>query len=268
MFRAYKAKILCCYFLFSSLFALPAVPRADYQPKWYGYRVLQTYPHDPSAFTQGLIYLDGRLFESTGLRGRSSLRMVDLRTGVVLRQLNLPAQFFGEGLTNWKTTLIQLTWTAHIGFVYRRRTFHLLRTFHYEGEGWGLTQDGANIIMSDGTSYLRFLDPSTFREVKRLTVSDHGAAVHDLNELEYIQGSIYANIWQTDRIAIISPDDGRVTGWIDLAGLRPITVSANPDAVLNGIAFDSAHDRLFVTGKLWPELFEIRLVPGKHSARK
>jgi glutaminyl-peptide cyclotransferase len=268
MFRAHKAKFLCCFLLFTSPLVSPAAPRAEYQPKWYGYRVLQTYPHDPNAFTQGLIYLDGRLYESTGLRGRSSLRMVDLRTGTVLRQLNLPTQFFGEGLANWRSTLIQLTWTAHIGFVYDRRTFHLLRTFRYEGEGWGLTQDGMHIIMSDGTSYLRFLDPRSFREVKRIMVSDRGAAVPDVNELEYIHGSIYANIWQTDRIALISPDDGRVTGWIDLAGLRPITVSANPDAVLNGIAFDSTHDRLFVTGKLWPELFEIRLVPGKHPAGK
>jgi glutaminyl-peptide cyclotransferase len=200
------------------------------------------------------------------MRGRSSLRMVDLRTGRVLRQINLPAELFGEGLTNWGNTLVQLTWTAHTGFVYDRRTFRLLRTFHYGEEGWGLTQDGVDLIMSDGSASLRFLDPQDFREVKSVVVSDRGAKIGNLNELEYIHGRIYANIWQTDRIAIISPADGRVAGWINLAGLRPITTTGNADAVLNGIAFDSVHDHLFVTGKLWPYIFQIELVPRNSSA--
>lgn len=241
------------------------VRASEYRPKLYGFRVVRVFPHDSNAFTQGLIYLNGRLYESTGLHGRSSLRMVDLQTGVVLKQLNLSAELFGEGLANWKDTLVQLTWMAHTGFVYDRKTFRLLRTFQYDGEGWGLTQDGVHLILSDGSASLRFLDPRTFQVARSVTVSDRGAPIRNLNELEYVRGRIYANIWETDRIAIISPVNGRVDAWIDLTGLRPITTSGDTDAVLNGIAFDSAHDRLFVTGKLWPDVFEIQLVP-KHSA--
>lgn len=247
--------------LILSLILIPAgTTGTQYQSKFYGYRVVRVYPHDPNAFTQGLIYLGGLLYESTGLQGRSSLRMVDLQTGAVQRRLNLPSQLFGEGLTNWQDTLVQLTWTAQTGYVYDLRTFRLLKTFHYEGEGWGLTQDGTHLIMSNGSSSLRFLDPITFEVAKTVTVSDRGAEVRNLNELEYIHGRVYANIWQTDRIAIISPNDGRVDAWIDLTGLRPITTSGDTDAVLNGIAFDSIHDRLFVTGKLWPSVFQIQLV--------
>lgn len=231
----------------------------------YGYRVLHVYPHDPKAFTQGLIFLDGHLYESTGLKGQSSLREVDLKTGAVLRRRDLPSRLFGEGLTNWGSTLVQLTWLAHTGFVYDGRSFRLLRTFHYEGEGWGLTHDGADLILSDGTPSLRFLDPNTFEEVKRITVSDRGGEVQELNELEYVDGRIYANVWQTDRIAIISAADGRVIAWADLGGLRPASTRSNPDAVLNGIAFDAARRRLFVTGKLWPKLFEIQLVRENSS---
>ncbi|MHB8526537.1 MAG: glutaminyl-peptide cyclotransferase [Candidatus Acidiferrales bacterium] len=257
MARSHKPKVLFCFlFLLISV----AAQRAETKPISYGYRILHTYPHDPNAFTQGLIYLDGYLYESTGLNGQSSLRKVDLETGAVLQRHNLPAEFFGEGLTDWGSTLLQLTWKAHTGFVYDRLTFRLLRTFHYRGEGWGLTQDGSHIILSDGSSSIRFLNPQTFQEVKRIVVSDGGVEVPDLNELEYIHGHIYANIWQTDLIAIISPKDGHVVGWIDLSGLRPMSVRANSDAVLNGIAFDAAHDRLFVTGKLWPKLFEIKLI--------
>jgi glutaminyl-peptide cyclotransferase len=259
MLCTHKSKLLFSILL-ASIWIFVAALSAATRPASYGYRVVQAYPHDPKAFTQGLIYLGGYLYESTGLNGHSSLRKVDLPTGTVLQRYDLSEQFFGEGLTNWGNTLIQLTWKAQTGFVYDRSTFRLLRTFHYDGEGWGLTQDGAHVILSDGSSSLRFLDPQSFQEVKHIVVSDGGVEVHDLNELEYVRGHIYANVWQTDLIAIISPKDGSVVGWIDLTGLRPASVRGNADAVLNGIAFDAARNRLFVTGKLWPKLFEIQLV--------
>jgi glutaminyl-peptide cyclotransferase len=227
------------------------------------YRVIHAYPHDSRAFTQGLIYLDGHLYESTGLKGQSSLRMEDLETGKIEQYAALPAQYFGEGLTNWGSTLIQLTWQSGIAFVYDRFSFRVLRTFHYPGEGWGLTQDGKDLILSDGTATLRFLDPATFREVRRITVRWKGEPVTKLNELEYIRGEIYANIWYSDRIARISPATGNVLGWIDLSGLLSPDQRTNPDAVLNGIAYDAHHDRLFVTGKLWPKIFEIKVVAAK-----
>ncbi len=226
------------------------------------YRIVHAYPQDASAFTQGLVYVDGMLYEGTGLPGRSSIRMVDLKTGRVLQKHDLPAQYFGEGLTDWGSNLIELTWKSHVGFVYDRFSFRLLRTFPYPGEGWGLTHDGQHLILSDGTAVLRLLDPTTFLQVGRITVTDRGRPVLNLNELEYVHGEIYANIWQTGRIARISPRTGNVLAWIDLAGLLPAEQRANGDAVLNGIAYDSKHDRLFVTGKLWPQLFEIRLVTG------
>src|SRR5580698_8466799 len=225
------------------------------------YKVLHTYPHDSSAYTQGLIYLDGHLYESTGLNGRSSLRMVDLETGRALQSAPVPSQYFAEGLTNWGSTLIQLTWQSHIAFVYDRFSFRLLRTFHYEGEGWGLTQDGKNLILSDGSAKLRFLNPETFQVVRTINVTDHGTPVKDLNELEYIHGQIYSNVWYVNKIARISPQTGKILGWIDLSGLTQSLNLQNPDAVLNGIAYDAQHDRLFVTGKLWPKLFEIKVVP-------
>jgi len=226
-----------------------------------GYRIVHTYPHDPQAYTQGLLYEDGYLYESTGLNGRSSLRMVDLETGRVLQRASVPAQYFAEGLTNWGSTLIQLTWQSHIAFVYDRFSFRLLHTFSYEGEGWGLTEDGKNLILSDGTATLRFFDPVTFHEVRRIVVKDHESPVTQLNELEYVRGQIYSNVWHTDRIARISPATGNVLGWIDLSGLLAPGEVSDPEAVLNGIAYDAAHDRLFVTGKLWPKLFEIKVVP-------
>jgi len=226
-----------------------------------GYEIVHTYPHDPRAFTQGLLYVDGHLYESTGLRGQSSIRMLDLNTGRVLQKYDLPADYFGEGLTDWGSTLVQLTWQAHKGFVYDRFSFALLRTFSYAGEGWGLTHDDKQLIMSDGTSYLRFLDPKSFRETRRIHVStENGQEIPDLNELEYVRGEIYANIWHSDRIARISPKTGKLLGWIDLNGLRDPSTTANPDAVLNGIAYDAKENRLFVTGKLWPKLYEIKVV--------
>jgi len=224
------------------------------------YTVVHTYPHDPHAFTQGLIYVEGHLYESTGLNGRSSLRLVDLTTGNVLQKHDLPADYFGEGLTDWGSTLIQLTWISHKALVYDRFSFSLQRTFDYEGEGWGLTHDATQLIMSDGTSSLRFLDPKTFRVIRRLKVVDaSGSPVEKLNELEYIHGEIYANVWETDDIVRISPRTGKVLGRLDLSGIIEKRELREPGAVLNGIAYDSVGNRLFVTGKLWPKLFEIRL---------
>jgi glutaminyl-peptide cyclotransferase len=243
--------------LSASTAAAPAVPvHAD------GFRIIHTFPHDPQAFTQGLIYVDGHLYESTGLKGRSSLRMVDLTSGQVLQKHDLASDYFGEGLTDWGSTLIQLTWTSHTAFVYDRFSFSLEHTFTYTGEGWGLTHDATNLIMSDGTADLRFLDPKTFRVVRRIHITDDsGQAVDNLNELEYIHGEIYANVWQTDEILRISPRTGKILGRIDLAGIIDKRELNGEGAVLNGIAYDAAGDRLFVTGKLWTKLFEIKIVP-------
>lgn len=231
------------------LLAIPSAPD--------NYRVLHAYPHDEHAFTQGLVYLDGHLYESTGIKGQSTLREEDVETGRILRMQLVSDQYFAEGLTDWKNTLVQLTWQSHIGLVYDRASFRLLRTFHYDGEGWGLTHDAKSLILSDGTADLRFLDPETFKQVRRITVKDHGKAVAKLNELEFIHGEIFANVWYSDRIARISPADGRVLGWINLKGLMPRDQLSSDQAVLNGIAYDAQHDRLFVTGKLWPKVFEI-----------
>lgn len=225
-----------------------------------GYEIVHVYPHDPAAFTQGLVYNDGHLYESTGLNGKSSVRLVDIETGRVLQHHDLPTQYFGEGLTIWKNKLYQLTWKAKTGFIYDAFSFFEEGTFHYQGEGWGLTQNGKELILSDGSAFLRFFDPQSFRELRRLRVSDAGKPVGELNELEYVRGEIYANIWQTDRIARISPKTGNVLAWIDLKGLIDKNQFPNADAVLNGIAYDSASNRLFVTGKLWPKLFEIRVI--------
>jgi glutamine cyclotransferase len=226
------------------------------------FQVVHAYPHDSQAFTQGLIYADGHLYESTGLNGQSSLRMDDLETGRVLQRLDLDSKYFAEGLTEWGSTLVQLTWQNHEARVYDVFSFRLLRTFTYTGEGWGLTQDGKSLILSDGSATLRFFDPANFHEVRRIAVTDRGAPVTQLNELEFVHGEIYANIWHSDRIARISPKNGHVLGWIDLTGLLPASERSSAEAVLNGIAYDPVHNRLFVTGKLWPKLFEIKIVPA------
>ena len=227
----------------------------------YGYEVVHAYPHDPMAFTQGLFYLDGFLYESTGLEGQSSIRKVKLETGEVLEKHNIPEQYFGEGIVNWKDRLLELTWQSGVGFVYDLATFQLRSQFQYPGEGWALTQDGKRIIMSDGTPQLRFWDPETLRETGRLTVTADGEPVRELNELEYVNGEVYANIWQTDRIARIDPETGKVAGWIDCTGLlNPADRVEGQTDVLNGIAYDAGKKRLFVTGKRWPKLFEIRLL--------
>jgi glutamine cyclotransferase len=229
-------------------------------PPVAGVRVVNVFPHDRAAFTQGLIFHEGFLFESTGLHGRSTLRKVRLETGEVIRRHNLTPQHFGEGLAYWKSQLVQLTWQSNLGLVYDGDSFDLLRTFTYRGEGWGLTSHDRGLIMSDGTSRLRFLNPETFVETGGVDVMDGSLQVSLLNELEMVRGELYANVWQTDTIARIDPASGRVTGWIDLTSLLSPAERESAD-VLNGIAWDSATDRLFVTGKLWPKLFEIALVP-------
>jgi len=232
--------------------------RGDAVPT-YGYRIIRSYPHDPGAFTQGLLVRDGFFYEGTGMNGQSGIRKVNIETGEVVQAQPLPSEYFGEGITDWKGSLIEITWRSEIGFVYDLKTFERKKTFDYKGEGWGLTHDDKRIIMSDGSPELRFLDPDTLKETGRITVRDASGPVKNLNELEYIKGEIYANVWQTQRIARISPADGRVTGWIDLAGLLTPAERTRAD-VLNGIAYDAGTDRLFVTGKWWPRVFQIELV--------
>ena len=225
-----------------------------------GYRVRHSYPHDRNAFTQGLEFVDGYLYEGTGLSGRSEIRQVELTTGKVVRRRALAREHFGEGITVWKSRLFELTWQSHVAFVFDSKSFEPRQSYRYAGEGWGLTHDAGGLIMSDGTADLRFLDPETFAERRRVTVRDGGQPIVDVNELEYVKGHVLANVWTTNRIARIDPGTGRVLGWIDLAGLLG-SERVSGDAVLNGIAYDEAHDRLFVTGKLWPTLFEIAIVP-------
>jgi glutamine cyclotransferase len=231
----------------------------------YDARVVRSYPHDPRAFTQGLIFRDGFLYESTGLNGQSSLRKVRLETGEVVQRIDLEPKQFAEGLTDFGGKLYQLTYQSRLGFVYDLSTFAAERTFSYEGEGWGLAHDETKLIMSDGSAALRFIDPATLRETGRLTVMNGSQPVKNLNELEFIKGEIYANVWQTDEIVIIQPRTGRVSGRIELRGLLPAADRTRVVDVLNGIAYDAAGDRLFVTGKLWPKLFEIRLVKRASS---
>ena len=223
-----------------------------------GYQVVRVYPHDRQAFTQGLVFADGVLYEGTGLNGQSSIRKVQLENGAVLQIQKLEERYFGEGIALVGDSIVQLTWQGGVGFVYDRATFQRARTFTYAGEGWGLAYDGARLIMSDGTASLRFLDAKTFKETGRLRVTDGGRPVPQLNELEVVKGEIYANVWQSDRIARIDAKSGQVRGWIDLKGILDPQDAAGVD-VMNGIAYDAAGDRLFVTGKLWPKLFEIRV---------
>lgn len=222
------------------------------------YTVVHTYPHDGNAFTQGLQYVDGVFYEGTGLNGRSSIRKVKVETGEVLQKRDVAEQHFGEGITVWKGELFQLTWQSGLAFVYDRQTFAPRRSHKYTGEGWGLTQDAANLIMSDGTADLRFLNPATFAERRRVSVTAAGKPLRDLNELEFVKGEIFANVWQTDYVARIDPSNGRVNSYIDLRGLLTPRERERTD-VLNGIAYDEAGDRLFVTGKLWPKVFEVRI---------
>jgi glutaminyl-peptide cyclotransferase len=229
----------------------------------YGYEVVHAYPHDTNAFTEGLFYLNGFFYESTGLERQSTIRKVRLETGEVVQKINVAPQYFGEGIVNWKHHLVSLTWQSQVGFVYDLATLKVLRQFSYPGEGWALTQDGKRLIMSDGTPDLRFLDPDSLKETGRVTVTYDGKPVKNVNELEWVNGRIYANVWETNVMLIIDPNRGDVTGVVNLAGLlSPSEKPGGPDGVLNGIAYDAVHDRLFVTGKNWPKLFEIRILPA------
>jgi glutaminyl-peptide cyclotransferase len=256
-----RATLLVGSLFAASLRAWAAVPVYDYE-------VVHVYPHDPEAFTEGLFYLNGFLYESTGLEHHSSIRKVELQTGKVLERHDIPGQYFGEGIVNWGNRLIELTWQSHVGFVYDLKTFKPLSDFHYEGEGWALTQDGTQIFMSDGTSTLRVLNPKTLLPAGMIPVTLEGKPIERLNELEWIKGEIFANVWQTNWILRIDPRDGHVVGIVDLRGLLPAQdfVAGTTD-VLNGIAYDAGGDRLFVTGKKWPKLFEIRLKTRPSAAR-
>lgn len=239
---------------------LAAVALAQAATPEYGYRVVHVYPHNRMSFTEGLEFRGGFLYESTGLEGRSTLSKVKLETGEAVQQIHLDPRLFGEGITIINQKIFQLTYRTQLGFVYDQASLGRQRTFNYMGEGWSLTNDGSQIYMDDGTDQIRVWDPMTLHEKRRITVHEGSRTIDNVNELEWIRGELFANIWQTDRIARISPADGRVLGWIDLSGILPPADRAGVD-VLNGIAYDSFGDRLFVTGKLWPKLFEIKVVP-------
>lgn len=251
--------ILVLVFSFNSFACDSAKPPADKNPTIYGYEIVHTWPHDPDAFTQGLVFNGGNFLESTGEAGHSSLRRVAPETGTVVQKVDVPRPYFAEGLTLLKGKIYQLTWQHQLGFTYDALTFEKTGEFKYTGEGWGLATDGQSLILSDGTNRIRFLDPDNFEVTKTIAVLDGHAAVEEINELEYVQGEIYANIWHADRIARIDPKTGKVVGWINLAGLLPRGEVQDEEAVLNGIAYDEGSGRLFVTGKLWPKLFEIRV---------
>jgi glutamine cyclotransferase len=231
------------------------------EPLYYTYNIVNVYPHNETAFTQGLVFEDGVLYEGTGRYGYSTVRRVELETGKTLQLYALPSQLFGEGITIFDDKIIQLTWRSNRGFVYDKHSFDLLQEFSYPTEGWGITHDGSRLIMSDGTATLYFLDPETFTQVDQVEVYDPDTGpVTMLNELEYIQGEVYANIWKEERIAVINPQTGQVTAWVDLEGIQD-SENQDTDDVLNGIAYDEEEDRLFVTGKRWSQLFEIDLIP-------
>jgi glutaminyl-peptide cyclotransferase len=235
----------------------PAAENAVVQK--YGYQIVNIFPHDPNAFTQGLVFLDGKLIESTGQEGRSTLRSVELQTGKVLKKVDVPLPYFAEGVALLNNKLYQLTWIHKLGFIYDAQTLEKVGEFNYSGEGWGLATDGRSLLLSDGSNRIRFLDPDSFRVTKTIAVVDGQVPINELNELEYVNGEIYANVWHDDRIAVVDPETGRVKAWIDLTGLLQPGDVTDPEAVLNGIAFDQASNRLFVTGKLWPRLFEIKI---------
>lgn len=236
--------------------------RAQSKTPRFSFRVVKAFPHDPTAFTQGLVFADGIFYESTGLNGYSTLRKVTPETGAIIQKIDVEPRYFAEGLALVGDELIQLTWQSRTGFVYDKTTLKRLRTFDYPTEGWGMAFDGSRLVMSDGSSVLYFLDPKTLKGVRSLEVKDGTRPVTELNELEFIKGELWANVWQTDQIVKINPDSGRVTGWIDLSGLLRREARGPEGDVLNGIAWDKATDRIFVTGKKWPWLFHIELVPA------
>jgi glutaminyl-peptide cyclotransferase len=259
--RLCNAAALVVVIVWAAIVAAPgnaAVP--EYTPV-----VVKSFPHDPNAFTEGLLYHDGFLYEATGRNGQSSIRKVVLATGAVVQQKALDPAYFGEGIDVWKNRLIELTWKNEIGFIYDLDTFKQLGTFKYPGEGWALTDDGSHLIMSDGTSDLRILDPDTLAEIRRVHVTCEGRAIQNINELEWVKGQVYANVWRTNVIIRIDPASGDIVGLIDLTDLAAATVTFSGENVPNGIAYDAAADRLFVTGKLWPKLYQITLAPRQDS---
>ncbi len=232
-----------------------------------GYKIVATFPHSTESYTEGFLYLDGLFYEGTGLEGHSEVLAIQPETGKVLQHIDLPPQYFGEGIVDWGANLYEWTWQSHVCFVYDRFSLRLIKQFSYTGEGWGMTRTAKELITSDGTNVLRFRNPETFAETRHIAVKDGNTPVSQLNELEYVKGEIYANVWHADRIARISPSDGHVIGWIDLSGILPDSEKVNGESVLNGIAYDAKRDRLFVTGKQWPRIFEIKMVPrGKPKA--
>ncbi len=253
--------VLFVLIIIGSMLLVYMNPTVSPEAKQYAYTIVKSYSHDPNAFTEGLLYVDGFLYESTGLEGSSTLRRVNLTSGNVLAEVALPRQYFGEGIAVVNDLIIQLTWQSHVGIVYDKKTLDLVTNFSYSSEGWGLTFDGNRLIMSNGSDYLLFLDRATFQQVGEVQVHDANLSVRNLNELEYVNGDVYANIFQERKIAIINPETGEVKGWIDLTSLQGASVN-DPEAVLNGIAYDVEDDRLFVTGKFWPKIYEIKLVPS------
>ncbi|HEX3685334.1 MAG TPA: glutaminyl-peptide cyclotransferase [Bryobacteraceae bacterium] len=239
--------------------ALGCVPAENAAPV-HGYRVVAKYPHSTESYTEGFFYLGGLFYEGTGLNGHSGVLVTVPETGKILQSIRLPEQYFGEGVVDWGPDLLEWTWTSHVCFVYDRFSLQFVKQFSYTGEGWGMTHTAKEIITSDGTAILRFRNPETFEETHQIVVKDERERIERLNELEYIGGRIYANVWHSDRIARISPQDGRVIDWIDLTGLLPSNQKVDDESVLNGIAYDAQHDRLFVTGKQWPFVFEIKVV--------
>jgi glutamine cyclotransferase len=250
-----------------ALALLLALASAHAQTPVYTYKVVSTFPHATSSYTEGFFYLNGLFYEGTGMKGHSQVLVTEPVTGQIVQHLDLAPLYFGEGIVDWGPNLYEWTWQAHLGFVYNRTTLQRLATFTYTGEGWGMTHDSAHIITDDGTAVIRFRDPKDFHEVRNILVTDQGAPVTELNELEYIKGEIYANVWHTNRIARISPRDGHVIAWIDCSGLLSPMLQLDTEAVLNGIAYDPQHDRLFVTGKEWPTIFQIKLVPPTAAAK-
>ena len=262
--KAIRSRLVVLFLLTTCSPFLPgqANASAGATPK-YTFAIIRVFPHDTSAYTQGLAYRDGFLYEGTGRNGQSSLRKVRLETGEVIQRLDLASEYFGEGITLVKDKVVQITWKSGVGFVYDLNNFQLLRKFSYSGEGWGLTANGHQLFMSDGTSEIRVFDAETFREIRRFKVHDGPTPVDQLNELEFVEGQIFANVWHSNLVAKISPQTGEVVGWIDLGGILSPVYRLEPEAVLNGIAYDPLRKRLFVTGKLWPSIFEIRLAPER-----
>ena len=261
-FRGSSLLVLAAFSVTASAADAPLMSEDARPPTVLEYEIVKSWPHDRAAFTQGLIYRDGFLYESTGLNGRSSLRKVKLETGEVVQRESVASEYFAEGLTDWKDRLIQITWQSQLGFVHDLKTFRREGQFNYSGEGWGITHDARRLIMSDGTSTLRFLDPQSFQQTGALEVTYQGKPLANLNELEFVRGRIFANVWQSNSIVVIDPGSGRVTAQIDLPGLLNAEDRAGGVDVLNGIAYDARKDRLFVTGKLWPKIFELKL---KHT---